>query len=556
MAFKTGQIRKLRQHARSSLRLAAKCGAYLPNNHEQDAPRFRRHRFSWLGVAARIRRGNGTERGFPMMSMVRAGTSAALAPKIAVCLPLVAAADFLFFDGGIGWTLGLYGILLLTSAAIHNPALLAHWRGKALFLLGAGTCLALVESLNLLALALFALCFGALLGDLRLQDTAATVFRKLAALTLHICGGSVVSDAYAYSRYYRRTQQIGVMPGLVRAWLLPLSLSAVFVVLFAAANPVIDKWLLSLDLRAVERLLTPERVGFWCIAAAMCWGVLRSARMRAGVWNLPEAPGTSRLTALLFSGEAVLRSLALFNLMFLGQNLLDANFLWAGGTLPEGVTYAEYAHRGAYPLVLTALLAAAFVLIAMRRASALNQDRAIRWLIYLWLLQNMVLVFASIWRTNIYVAEYSLTYLRLSALLWMGLVLLGLIYIVLKIVLSKSSRWLIGVNLATAFTLLYATCFVDLGRFIADYNVAHCREMQGSGYVLDMAYLRRIGPSALPALHRLERHATEQNLPRPLNLNWTIEYLAKSLDEELADWRRWTFRAHRLARELGMPQTI
>ncbi len=491
-----------------------------------------------------------------MMSMVRAGTGAALAPKIAVCLLLVAAADFLFFYRGIGWTLGLYGLMLLTSAAIHNPALLAHGRGKAVFLLGAGTCLALVESLNPLALTLFALCFGALLGDLRLQDTAATVFRKLATLTLHIGGGSVVTDAYAYSRYHRRTQQIGVVPGLVRGWLLPLSLSVVFVVLFAAANPVIDRWLISLDWRAAEQFLTPERVGFWCIGAAMCWGVLRSARMRAGVLKLPDVPGASRLTALLFSREAVLRSLALFNLMFLGQNLLDANFLWAGGTLPAGVTYAEYAHRGAYPLVLTALLAAAFVLIAMRRASALNQDRAIRWLIYLWLLQNMVLVFASIWRTNIYVAEYSLTYLRLSALLWMGLVLLGLIYIVVKIVLAKSSRWLIGVNLATAFALLYATCFVDLGRFIADYNVAHCREMQGSGYVLDMSYLRQIGPSALPALRRLERHATEQNLPRPLNLNWTIEYLAKSLDEELADWRRWTFRAHRLARELAMPQTI
>ena len=493
-----------------------------------------------------------------MMSMVRAGTGAALAPKIVVCvLLLVAAADFLFFDGGVGWTLGLYGLMLLTSAAIHNPALLAHRRGKAFFLLGAGTCLALVESLNALALALFALCFGALLGDLRLQDTAATVFRKLAALTLHIGGGSVVSDAYAYSRYYRRTQQIGVVPGLVRAWLLPLSLSAVFAVLFAAANPVIDKWIISLDLRAVERLLTPERVGFWCIAAAMCWGVLRSGRMRAGVLKLPaEAPGASRLTTLLFSREAVLRSLALFNLMFLGQNLLDANFLWAGGTLPEGVTYAEYAHRGAYPLVLTALLAAAFVLIAMRRASALDQDRAIRWLIYLWLLQNMVLVFASIWRTNIYVAEYSLTYLRLSALLWMGLVLLGLIYIVLKIVLAKSSRWLIGVNLATAFALLYATCFVDLGRTIADYNVAHCREMQGSGYALDVAYLWRIGPSALPAMRRLERHMTEQNLPRPLHLDWTIELVARTLEGEVADWRRWTFRAYRLTRELAMPRTI
>jgi hypothetical protein len=33
------------------------------------------------------------------------------------------------------------------------------------------------------------------------------------------------------------------------------------------------------------------------------------------------------------------------------------------------MTLAEYAHRGAYPLIVTALLAALFVLIAFRQGS-------------------------------------------------------------------------------------------------------------------------------------------------------------------------------------------
>jgi hypothetical protein len=45
IAFKAGQTRKMRQHARPTLRLVAKYDAYLPNNHEQDAPRIRR---CWL----------------------------------------------------------------------------------------------------------------------------------------------------------------------------------------------------------------------------------------------------------------------------------------------------------------------------------------------------------------------------------------------------------------------------------------------------------------------------------------------------------------------------
>ena len=62
-------------------------------------------------------------------------------------------------------------------------------------------------------------------------------------------------------------------------------------------------------------------------------------------------------------------SLAAFNLIFALQNGLDIFFLWSGAPLPEGMTLAEYAHRGAYPLIATALLAGLFVLVTMRPRS-------------------------------------------------------------------------------------------------------------------------------------------------------------------------------------------
>ena len=58
-------------------------------------------------------------------------------------------------------------------------------------------------------------------------------------------------------------------------------------------------------------------------------------------------------------------SLFTFNAIFAIQNGLDIAFLWSGAALPEGVTLAEYAHRGAYPLIATALLAGLFVLVAL-----------------------------------------------------------------------------------------------------------------------------------------------------------------------------------------------
>ena len=57
----------------------------------------------------------------------------------------------------------------------------------------------------------------------------------------------------------------------------------------------------------------------------------------------------------------------MFNALFAVQTVLDLAYLWGGVRLPDGMTYADYAHRGAYPLIATALLAAAFVLAAMRK---------------------------------------------------------------------------------------------------------------------------------------------------------------------------------------------
>ena len=76
--------------------------------------------------------------------------------------------------------------------------------------------------------------------------------------------------------------------------------------------------------------------------------------------------GTPVHGADFFGVATILRSLILFNLLFAVQTVLDMIYLWGNVTLPADISYASYAHRGAYPLILTALLAAGFVLAAMK----------------------------------------------------------------------------------------------------------------------------------------------------------------------------------------------
>jgi hypothetical protein len=255
------------------------------------------------------------------------------------------------------------------------------------------------------------------------------------------------------------------------------------------------------------------------------------------------------LEQIIFGRAAILRALVLFNLLFAAQTILDGAYLWGGVQLPDGLTYASYAHRGAYPLIVTALLAAAFVLVTMRPGCETSGDRLIRALVYLWTAQNIVLVISSILRLDLYVSIYSLTYWRVAAFIWMGLVAVGLVLIMARIALGKSNEWLSVANLLTLSATLYACCFINFAAMIATYNLAHSLEMNGGEYKLDIGYLLSLGPASLPALNDLIRKVGEPNA-LPVDLCWRRYSLASEHKGRMKKWRAWTFRGWRLSRYL------
>ena len=118
------------------------------------------------------------------------------------------------------------------------------------------------------------------------------------------------------------------------------------------------------------------------------------------------------------------RCLIVFNIIFAIESALDVFYLWGGRHLPRGLTFKEYAHRGSYPLIATALLAAVFVLIAFRRECNSRSWRNARLLVYAWIAQNVLLTFSAGWRLMILVNASNLTRLRLATTIWLVLVVL------------------------------------------------------------------------------------------------------------------------------------
>ena len=331
---------------------------------------------------------------------------------------------------------------------------------------------------------------------------------------------------------------------------LPVVMTMIFGALFVSANPLIARSL------AAVRLPPLGDLAFCFFAFAIIWPSLRPDRWATRIVAFTPTP---EMTFPGVSRASVRISLGLFNVLFAIENALDIGFLWGGAPLPAGVTLADYAHRGAYPLILTALLAGAFVLATTKPGSATAADPTIRRLVVLWVAQNLILVASSILRTCDYIAVYMLTSWRIAALVWMGLVALGLVLICWRMLSGRSTRWLVNANASAAALVLATFSIVDFDTAAAEWNVAHAREVGGDGGALDLCQLNVMGAPALLPLIELEKREL------PLVFRDRVTSVRQQILEDVewrgglvtsqADWRNWTWRnARRLAearRRLG-----
>jgi hypothetical protein len=251
------------------------------------------------------------------------------------------------------------------------------------------------------------------------------------------------------------------------------------------------------------------------------------------------------------TSRLLVQCLILFNVLFAVQNLLDSRYLWGGAVLPQGLTWAQYAHRGAYPLIVTALLAAVFILWAFHPGCRAGVAAMPRRLLVLWVAQNVFLTLSAVWRLNLYVRIYSLTLWRVAAVIWMFLVMAGLLWILWRILRNRGNAWLINANVYTLVTVLYLCCWVDWAGLIAAYNIRHCRETGGGGQELDVAYLQSLGTGTLPALTTLLRQTgTQESAALRLKVERATVALETCLRTETRDWRGWTLQRQRILESL------
>lgn len=262
-----------------------------------------------------------------------------------------------------------------------------------------------------------------------------------------------------------RFGNVSVLPIVI-----PVGLVAVFLGVFALANPVVADGL-GVVWGALARIVafpSVERVLLWACALVAAASLLRPACRLAKGSEAAAAIGDASPIALLVARNALVG----LNVLFAGYNALDARYLWTGSP-PEGMHTQQYAHQGAFWLTVALLMLTAVTSVMFKGALAHDQRAtSTRTLAYAWGAQGLVLGLGTYRRIAIHIAKSGLSDLRIVGILGTSLVVCGVVLAVWKLRNAKTFTWLLRRQLDAFALIAIVYAMTPTHLLSADVNVA------------------------------------------------------------------------------------
>lgn len=457
---------------------------------------------------------------------------------VAAAGALGAAGQLLFYDVGLGINFPLAIGLLLRGGWVvrrRTPRLqeLDAWLAPAALsfaafaAIRADPAIVALDLLTSLALAGGALAaFGGL--PVVERSFAGLVSIGMRAVGWALAGAvpAIAGARIALPRASSLTGRAGPVLPVLRGLTIAIPIVLIFIALFSAADAVFarvvdDVFGFDLDLGDLPGRLVAATLIAWVAAGGLAFA---AAEHRDLSTPSPAAPGwrvgSTEAVTVLFAVVAV----------FVLFVVLQAAYLFGGLDTLEttGLTYAEYARRGFFELVVVAVLAGGIVIGAERLAGARTR-LLIGAAIGLVLLTGVVLASAAL-RLRLYQEAFGWTELRLYVLATIALLAIAVIALLLQLATDRV-RWFGHVMIAGALAIGLALNLIGPARFITEQNVARILDPTlvppngRSG--LDDAYALSLGDDAIPPLVRV----------LPLVDAATADYLGSELASRLAQLR-------------------
>ena len=233
-----------------------------------------------------------------------------------------------------------------------------------------------------------------------------------------------------------------------------------------------------------------------------------------------------RLTWLT-AGAALIPLLAVYVIFFISQ--FDYYISAFSGTLPEGITYANYAREGFFELckvsgINLALLAALALFVKKSKSFEKLLLKAASLVISF---ITLVLIATAMSKMVLYVDTYGLTVKRLLAS-W-AMVLFGVLFLLIIIKQFVPKMKIIASCVCAVVFMVAVLAFSNYEGIIADYNVD--KYISGEFESVDVKLLFKMGEPAVPAMVRLaEKHESVRD-ELLINSNLSMEKIDETYND-------------------------
>ena len=207
---------------------------------------------------------------------------------------LAGLADALFYNHLVGWTAGLFTLVVL-AVILLRPCSTMHRGVRALIALAiAGLAVSMVEEPTPLSEWVTCVAIVVLAMTARGGWTSSPQAWFERWMKFLVLGPFRMPADVRVSLKWRQRHPGLRLPGqacrlrAIGMWVVPLLLGGVFVALFAAANPIVEEWATRLGDRAFDllasfpRLLDAARICFWIAVIMGSWSLLRVRGPRKG----------------------------------------------------------------------------------------------------------------------------------------------------------------------------------------------------------------------------------------------------------------------------------
>lgn len=415
--------------------------------------------------------------------------------------------SFLFYQQSAGINFLLFNIVLFVLLIFRNKTLLSSrtW------------CIALIGSLlsaiavcwygNLLSVIANMVSLSILAG-LSWNPNSSVVFSLLYSLYSYF--SSPVFMLLDWQERKRENANTPSHPFMKKGFLLiiPIVIAFLYFFMYRASNPLFNEFAKNINLDFISLSWIAFTFcgllllyGFFFLQKVMYFSKLDdySSNLQQADCKMPVSffGKQLQLEELNFSGKLLF---AMLNILLLMVNVLDFNFMFNGRILPEGVSHSEFVHQGTEMSILSIIIAIAIILFYFRGVlNYFENNKWIKLLVYLWIIQNVLMLVSTAFRNDLYISEYGLTYKRIGVYVYLLLCIFGLATTFIKILKIKSNMFLFRVNGWLFYAVLVISTFINWDMLITNYNLVYPKKIERN-------YLAKLSNSNLPILFSLQEN--------------------------------------------------